>query len=60
MVLLCKDPKGEKVMEPSTTIASAMKPAKDVSAHTTEIAGLKQQIAELEEKLADQVATPAY
>ena len=55
MVRLYKDPKGEKVMEPSTTIQSTTKPAAGISTHTTEIAGLKQQITELEKKLADQV-----
>lgn len=47
MIHLCRDPDGKTIMEPSSTGVS------DVADHTylTEIASLKQQIAELENKL---------
>ena len=55
MMHLCKDPKGETVLEPSsaTDMNTKSAPMTDVTDHLNEIAGLKQQVIELEKKLAE-------
>ena len=50
MVHLCRDPKGENVMDPSSTGGSNLTDAMDKA---DEIANLKQQISELQTKLAE-------
>lgn len=53
MIYLCKDPEGDTVMEPSMT--GNMNPTKstDTTSYVNEIVSLKQQITDLEKKLAE-------
>ena len=59
MVYLCKDPKGEIVFEPSSTadrkLSSFQTKSVSKTDHYDEVAALKQQLSELEKKLAEVV-----
>ena len=50
MVHLCRDPEGENVMDPSSTGGTNLTDAMDKA---DEIANLKQQLSELQTKLAE-------
>ena len=53
MIHLLKDPKGETVLHPSSTGGTKRDTGIGVVDNMDEVAGLKQQVMELEKKLAE-------